>query len=85
MFRRASKGASARIESLEDFTAKFGLNNMSASSTKSSTEVQKKRESNNNVTTKQEEVVDYVRRRGLGNDKGLERESSIERRKSSIQ
>ena len=84
MFRRASKGASARIESLEDFTAKFGLNNTS-SSTKSSTEVQKKRESNNNVTTKQEEVVDYVRRRGLGNDKGLERESSIERRKSSIQ
>jgi len=83
--RRASKGASARIESLEDFTAKFGLNNTS-SSTKSSTEVQKKRESNNNVTTKQEEVVDYVRRRrGLGNDKGLERESSIERRKSSIQ
>ena len=84
MFRRASKGASARIESLEDFTAKFGLNNTS-SSTKSSTEVQKKRESNNNVTTKQEEVVDYVRRRGLGNDKGMERESSIERRKSSIQ
>ena len=84
MFRRASKGASSRIESLEDFTAKFGLNNTS-SSTKSSTEVQKKRESNNNVTTKQEEVVDYVRRRGLGNDKGMERESSIERRKSSIQ
>ena len=84
MFRRASKGASARIESLEDFTAKFGLNNTSSSS-KSLTEVQKKRESNNNVTTKQEEVVDYVRRRGLGNDKGMERESSIERRKSSIQ
>ena len=88
MFRRASKGASARIESLEDFTAKFGLNNTSSLSTKSSTEVQKKREgnNNNNVTMKQEEVVDFVRRRrGLANDKGLERESSIERRKSSIQ
>jgi len=85
--RRLSKGASARIESLEDFTAKFGLNNTSSSSsTKSTTEVQKKRESNNNKTMKQEEVVDFVRRRrGLGNDKGLERESSIERRKSSIQ
>ena len=83
MFRRASKGASSRIESLEDFTAKFGLN--TSSSSKSMAEVQKKRESNNNVTTKQEEVVDFVRRRGLGNDKGLERESSIERRKSSIQ
>ena len=86
MFRRLSKGASARIESLEDFTAKFGLNTSSSSSTKLTTEVQKKRESNNNETMKQEEVVDFVRRRrGLANDKGLERESSIERRKSSIQ
>merc|ERR1719397_1511098 len=83
--RRASKGASSRIESLEDFTAKFGLNTSSSSSSKSMAEVQKKRESNNNVTAKQEEVVDFMRRRGLGNDKGLERESSIERRKSSIQ
>merc|ERR1719365_123340 len=37
--RRASKGASARIESLEDFTAKFGLNNTLST----------KREGNNNV------------------------------------
>ena len=76
MFRRASKGASARIESLEDFTAKFGLNN--TLSTKSAADGQK-REGNNNV--KREDLVDLVKRRG----KGLERESSVERRKSSIQ
>ena len=76
MFRRASKGASARIESLEDFTAKFGLNN--TLSTKSAADFQK-REGNNNV--KREDLVDSVKRRG----KGLERESSVERRKSSIQ
>jgi len=87
--RRTSKGASSRIESLEDFTAKFGLNNTSSSlSAKSTTDVHKKREgnnNNNNVTMKQEEVVSFVRRRGLGNNKGTERETSIERRKSSIQ
>merc|ERR1711974_313441 len=44
--RRASKGASARIESLEDYTAKFGLNN--TLSTKSAADGQK-REGNNNV------------------------------------
>ena len=73
MFRRASKGASARIESLEDFTAKFGLNN--TLSTKSAADGPK-REGNNNVKRE-----DLVKRRG----KGLERESSVERRKSSIQ
>ena len=77
MFRRASKGASARIESLEDFTAKFGLNN--TLSTKSAAADFQKREGNNNV--KREDLVDLVKRRG----KGLEREPSVERRKSSIQ
>ena len=74
MFRRASKGAGARIESLEDFTAKFGLNN--TLSTKSAAADCQKREGNNNVKRE-----DLVKRRG----KGLERESSVERRKSSIQ
>ena len=70
-FRRSSKGASTRIESLEDFTAKFGLN----TSPMKSAEGQKK-EANNNVK------VDLVVRRA---NKGVERESSVERRKSSIQ
>merc|ERR1712110_968910 len=68
--RRSSKGASARIESLEDFTAKFGLN----TSPMKLAEGQKS-EANNNVK------VESVVRRG----KGVERESSMERRKSSIQ
>ena len=68
MFRRSSKGASARIESLEDFTAKFGLNTSPMKSADG-----QKREANNNV--------DLVKRRS----KGVERESSVERRKSSIQ
>ena len=68
MFRRSSKGASARIESLEDFTAKFGLNTSPMKSADG-----QKREANNNV--------DLVKRRS----KGVERETSVERRKSSIQ
>ena len=71
MFRRSSKGASSRIDSLEDFTAKFGLNTSPMKSTEG-----QKREANNNVK------VDLVVRRG---NKGMERESSVERRKSSIQ
>ena len=72
MFRRSSKGASARIESLEDFTAKFGLNTSPLKLGGG-----QKREANNNVKVE----VDLVKRRG----KGTERESSMERRKSSIQ
>ena len=71
MFRRSSKGASSRIESLEDFTAKFGLNTSPMKSAEG-----QKREANNNVK------VDLVVRRA---NKGVERESSVERRKSSIQ
>ena len=67
---------------MEDFTAKFGLNN---SSTKvgegQKRETTSTSNDDNNNKNKAGEAMDHVRRRG----KLLERESDIERRKSSIQ
>ena len=79
MCRRSSKGVGARIESLEDFTAKFGLN---TSAIKSSEGQRREGNNNNNEVVKQEETADFLRRRA---NKGSVRESSTERRKSSIQ
>jgi len=81
--RRSSKGVGARIESLEDFTAKFGLNTSAIKSSEGQRrEGSNNNNNNNNEVVKQEETADFLRRRG---NKGSVRESSTERRKSSIQ
>ena len=80
MCRRSSKGVGARIESLEDFTAKFGLNTSAIKSSEG--QRREGNNNNNNEVVKQEETADFLRRRG---NKGSVRESSTERRKSSIQ
>ena len=83
MCRRSSKGVGARIESLEDFTAKFGLNTSAIKSSEGQRrEGSNNNNNNNNEVVKQEETADFLRRRG---NKGSVRESSTERRKSSIQ
>ena len=82
MCRRSSKGVGARIESLEDFTAKFGLNTSAIKSSEGQRREGSNNNNNKNEVVKQEETADFLRRRG---NKGSVRESSTERRKSSIQ
>jgi len=82
--RRLSKGPCSRVESLEDFTAKFGLNTSSnkvGEGQKRGTTSTSNDNNNNKNKNKEDGAMDHVRRRG----KVLERESDIGRRKSSIQ